>query len=86
MKARLVQLKGQLTSLHKGALSISYYVDRVKSLCDSLAIAGHPITDFDLVLHLLNGLGPEFDPDVYGITSRSDVLSLKDVQALLMAH
>lgn len=85
-KARLLQLKGQLNSLHKGALFVSDYVDKVKSLCDSLAIAGHPLTDFDLVLHLLNGLGPEFDPVVSGITSRSDVLSLEEIQALLMSH
>ncbi|XP_062119470.1 uncharacterized protein LOC133833878 [Humulus lupulus] len=42
--------------------------------------------DQDVVLLLLNGLGPEFDPMVSGITSRSDTLSLEEIQALLMSH
>ena len=85
-KARLLQLKTQLSNSHKGTMSISDYIDKLKTICDSLAIAGHPITDFDLILYLLNGLGPEFDSVVSGITSRSDSLSLEEVQALLMSH
>ncbi|XP_060957927.1 retrovirus-related Pol polyprotein from transposon RE2 isoform X2 [Cannabis sativa] len=85
-KARLLQLKCQLTNLQKGNLSISDYVDKIKFVCDSLAIAGHPVNDFDLILHLLNGLGPEFDSVVSSITSRSENLSLEEVQALLMSH
>uniref|UniRef100_A0A803NKT0 Integrase catalytic domain-containing protein n=1 Tax=Cannabis sativa TaxID=3483 RepID=A0A803NKT0_CANSA len=85
-KARLLQLKSQLTNLQKGNMSISDYVDKIKSICDSLAIAGHPVHDFDLVLHLLNGLGPEFDSVISSITSRSDTLSLEEVQALLISH
>ncbi|XP_062094329.1 uncharacterized protein LOC133800388 [Humulus lupulus] len=39
-------------------------------------IAGHSITDLDMILHLLNVLGPKFDSIVFGITSRSDTLSV----------
>uniref|UniRef100_A0A803P3U5 Retrovirus-related Pol polyprotein from transposon TNT 1-94-like beta-barrel domain-containing protein n=1 Tax=Cannabis sativa TaxID=3483 RepID=A0A803P3U5_CANSA len=85
-KARLLQLKSQLSNIQKGNQSISDYVDKIKVLCDSLAIAGHPISDLDLVLHLLNGLGPEFDSVVSGITTRSDNVSRKEVQALLLSH
>uniref|UniRef100_A0A803PJW7 GAG-pre-integrase domain-containing protein n=1 Tax=Cannabis sativa TaxID=3483 RepID=A0A803PJW7_CANSA len=85
-KARLLQLKCQLTNLQKGNLSISDYVDKIKSVCDSLAIAGYPVHDFDLILHLLNGLGPEFHSVESSITSRSENLSLEEVQALLMSH
>lgn len=42
------------------------------------------VNDDDLELQLLNGLGPEYDPVVSGITSSSK--SLEEIQALLMAH
>ena len=85
-KARLLQLKGQLSHIQKGSLTIFDYVDKIKNICDSLAVAGHPISDFDLILHLLDGLGPEYDPVVSGLTSRGDTLSLEEVQALLLSH
>ncbi|XP_062075736.1 uncharacterized protein LOC133779850 [Humulus lupulus] len=82
----LVTLTFLASFIYKGSLAISDYVDKVKSLVDALAIAGSIISDQDIVLQLLDGLGPEFDPVVLGITSRSDFLSLEVVQALLMSH
>uniref|UniRef100_A0A803Q1E5 Uncharacterized protein n=1 Tax=Cannabis sativa TaxID=3483 RepID=A0A803Q1E5_CANSA len=60
--------------------------NHVQCLADSLAIVGSNISDQDVVLQILNGLGAEFDPVVSGITSKSDSLSLDEVQALLMSH
>uniref|UniRef100_A0A803PIH1 Retroviral polymerase SH3-like domain-containing protein n=1 Tax=Cannabis sativa TaxID=3483 RepID=A0A803PIH1_CANSA len=51
-KARLLQLKIQFSTLKKGGLSISDYVDKMQSITDSLAIAGSPIPDQDFVLQL----------------------------------
>uniref|UniRef100_A0A803NN30 Retrotransposon Copia-like N-terminal domain-containing protein n=1 Tax=Cannabis sativa TaxID=3483 RepID=A0A803NN30_CANSA len=85
-KAQLLQLKSQLSNMHKGNQSISNDVDKIKVLFYSLTVVGHLISNFDLILHLLNGLGPEFDSVVSGITSRSDNLSLEEVQALLMSY
>ncbi|XP_060959344.1 uncharacterized protein LOC133030571 [Cannabis sativa] len=45
-----------------------------------------PVDDQDLVLQLLNGLGRKFDSVVSGITSRSDALTVEEVQALLLTH
>ncbi|KAM6577282.1 hypothetical protein CsatB_029119 [Cannabis sativa] len=85
-KARQLQLKGQFSHVHKGNLPISDFIDKVQSIADSLAIAGSPVDDQDLILQILNGLGPEFDSVVSGITSRSDILTVEDVQALLLSH
>uniref|UniRef100_A0A803PJV9 Retrovirus-related Pol polyprotein from transposon RE1 n=1 Tax=Cannabis sativa TaxID=3483 RepID=A0A803PJV9_CANSA len=85
-KARLLQLKSQFSTLRKGGQSISDFSDKVQSIADSLAIAGSPIQDQDLILQLLNGLGPEYDSVVSGITARSDDLTFEEVQSLLLAH
>ncbi|XP_060968708.1 uncharacterized protein LOC133036212 [Cannabis sativa] len=64
----------------------SDYVDKVQSLSNSIITAGSSISDQDLILQLLNGLGPENGSFVSGITSRSDDLTIEEVQALVMAH
>uniref|UniRef100_A0A803Q6A3 Retrotransposon Copia-like N-terminal domain-containing protein n=1 Tax=Cannabis sativa TaxID=3483 RepID=A0A803Q6A3_CANSA len=85
-KARLLQLMGQFSHVHKGSLSISEYVEKVQTIADALTVAGAPVQDQDLVLQVLNGLGPDFDSVVSGITARSDDLSIDEVQALLLSH
>uniref|UniRef100_A0A803NLQ8 Integrase catalytic domain-containing protein n=1 Tax=Cannabis sativa TaxID=3483 RepID=A0A803NLQ8_CANSA len=60
--------------IQKGNLSIADYFDKVKVLGDTLSIAGHPIDESDLIMHLLNGLGPEYDPVVVHATSLVDDL------------
>uniref|UniRef100_A0A803PRX7 Reverse transcriptase Ty1/copia-type domain-containing protein n=1 Tax=Cannabis sativa TaxID=3483 RepID=A0A803PRX7_CANSA len=85
-KARMLQLKNQFSTIHKGGQSISDYVDKIQAIADSLAVAESPILYQDLILQLLNGLGPAYDPIVSGITARSDVLTFEEVQALLLAH
>uniref|UniRef100_A0A803NTD2 Uncharacterized protein n=1 Tax=Cannabis sativa TaxID=3483 RepID=A0A803NTD2_CANSA len=54
-------------------------VDKVKSICDSLAIAGYVVSNEDLELQLLNGLGSEYDSVVSGITSSTESKSLEEI-------
>uniref|UniRef100_A0A803PBY2 Uncharacterized protein n=1 Tax=Cannabis sativa TaxID=3483 RepID=A0A803PBY2_CANSA len=79
-KARQLEHKRQFSLVHKGNLPIFKFIDKVQ------AIAASPIDDQDLVLQVLNGLGPEFDFVVSGITSRSDALTIEKVHALLLSH
>ncbi|KAF4384398.1 hypothetical protein F8388_004631 [Cannabis sativa] len=85
-KARILQIKSQLSTIQKGNLSISDYLDKVKILADSLSVAGTPMEENDLIMHLLNGLGPEFDPVVVHVTSLVDDLSLESIQSLLLTN
>ena len=55
-------------------------------LPDSLSIAGHPMDESDIIMHLLNGLGLEYDPVVVLVTSLVDNLSLESIQSLLLTH
>ncbi|KAF4403314.1 hypothetical protein G4B88_007960 [Cannabis sativa] len=85
-KARILQIKSQLSTIQKENLSISDYLDKVKLLADSLSVAGTPMEESDLIMHLLNGLGLEFDPVVVHVTSLVDDLSLESIQSLLLTH
>ena len=55
-----MQLKEELTLIQRGNRSITYYIHAVKALANKIAIIDHPISDDDLTLYVLNGLGPDF--------------------------
>ena len=55
-----MQLKEELTLIQWGDWSITENLHVVKALADEIAIIDHSISDDDLTLYVLNGLGPNF--------------------------
>ncbi|KAH6766963.1 hypothetical protein C2S52_017946 [Perilla frutescens var. hirtella] len=60
-RAKLMQIKFQLQTLKKGGLSMKEYLNKIKSCCDILGSAGERLSDENHVLHILAGLGPEYN-------------------------
>lgn len=85
-KARLMQYKYQLQTLRKGSLSMREYLNKVKTYCDILAFVGQKLTEEEQVLHVLSGLGSEYDLVMVTITSKIEPFSLKDTQALFLRY
>ena len=79
-----MQLKLELQNTKKGNLSMTDYLQKIKSLTDSLAAAAQPIPEPDLILHILGGLSFEYESFVTSVTTRSDDLSLEDLNAMLL--
>ena len=52
-KPTRMQLKAQLQSLTKGSMLILDYVEKKRSIVNSLAINLHPISDEDLISYIL---------------------------------
>ncbi|KAL5822962.1 hypothetical protein ACOSQ4_020862 [Xanthoceras sorbifolium] len=84
--AKVLQVKQQLQSARKGSSSISEFVLRVKGLGTSLRSAGQTVTDQDLLLCVLNGLGHEYDPVVVMLSQQQLTMSLHEAQYMLMIH
>lgn len=57
-RSRVLQLKQQFQTLKKGGLSVTDYLDKMKSIADSLEAIAQPVTEYDLCNQILNGLGP----------------------------
>ena len=55
-----MQLKEELTLIQRGDRLITEYLHIVKALANEIAIIDHSISDDDLTLYVLNGLGPNF--------------------------
>jgi len=58
----------------------------IEMLANELAITNHPISDDDLILYILNGLGPEFREITAPIRARDTSLKFKDLHDLLVGH
>ena len=85
-KARTLQLRFMLQSLKKCALNTNDYVLKMRNIADMLSISGKLVSDEDLILYILGGLGPEFEIIVVNITFRFEAISLQEVHCLLESH
>ena len=50
----------QLFDLQKGSQTVDAYLESVKTIADSLAQIDQPVSDSDLVVATLHGLGPDY--------------------------
>lgn len=83
--ARAVQVRIDLTTTKKRDLSASDYFRKVKGLASDLAAIGSPLSNDETITYLLAGLGPDYNPFVTSMTTKSEALSLDDVYAYMMA-
>ena len=84
-KARLLHLRFLLQTMKKGSLSIEDYFLKMKTIAQDLMLAGQSVSDDELVLYILEGLGSEFDSVVVNLTSK-DPVTLPEAQFLLQTQ
>ena len=56
---------------------MSDFILKIKGIADSLTTAGQTMTDQDIIMSVLHGLGVEYDSAVMYITARQDLMTLK---------
>ncbi|KDO39845.1 hypothetical protein CISIN_1g045423mg, partial [Citrus sinensis] len=83
-EARVLRLRYELNTIKNEALSIEDYCIKMKSIADELASAGSPITEKDLMLTILNGLGSGYRDIATFITGSK--MEFDDAYALLLTH
>jgi gag-polypeptide of LTR copia-type len=84
-RARRAELRRSLQNVTKGGQNCSDYCQQIRSIADELAFIGSPVTDEDLVLHVLGGLGSDYNALVAAANAK-DNLSFVELQAMLMSH
>ncbi|KAF5454397.1 hypothetical protein F2P56_024066, partial [Juglans regia] len=85
-RTRIMQLKDQLNSLNRGSNNITEYLQQVKCTADELALVDSPLTNDDLMLYILNGLGSEFRDIAAPIRTRETPFTFKELHDLLVSH
>ena len=85
-RMRAMQLKEDLTLIQKGNRSIQEYLHAVKALANEIALIDHPISDDDLTLYILHGLGFDFREIAAPIRAREKSLTFEELHDLLVGH
>jgi hypothetical protein len=81
-----MQLKESLTLLQKGDRSISNYMQVVRTTVDELAMIDTPLSNDDITLYVLNGLGTDCKDIIAPIRTRETSLTFEELQDILTPH
>ncbi|KAJ4766113.1 Copia protein [Rhynchospora pubera] len=84
--ARVLDLKLQLQTAKRGNSSCAQYIQQMQTLADRLRSIGETVTDTDLVIYTLQGLGTKFDTFVTTFSMRGSSPSMAEFSNLLLAH
>ncbi|KAK4424666.1 Retrovirus-related Pol polyprotein from transposon RE1, partial [Sesamum alatum] len=87
-RARIVQIRVDLATTKKLDLSTADYFRKIKGLSSEMAAAemaaaGNALRDDEVIAYLLAGLGPDYDPFVTSMTTKSEPLTLDEVYSHL---
>jgi hypothetical protein len=85
-RTRVMQLKEDLTLSNRGSRTVTEFLQGIKVIADELAIIDHPVSDDDLTLYILNGLGIEFREIAAPIRARETSLKFEEIHDLLVSH
>lgn len=83
---RVMQLQKELVLSQHGIHLVSEFLHSIKATIDELALINTPLTNDNLTLHVLNGLGAEFHDIVAIIRARETSLTFKELHDLLIGH
>ncbi|XP_073261299.1 uncharacterized protein [Populus alba] len=84
--ARIMQLRKDLTFIQKGSRMVFEFLHAVMMISDELSLIDAPVSDDDLTLYVLNGLGSEFKDMVAPIHMREIALYFAELHDLLIGH
>jgi hypothetical protein len=85
-RARIVQIRIELTTTKKRDLSVADYFHQIKGFTSELAAADAPLRDEDVIAYLLAGLGPDYDSFITSMTTKTGALTLDNVYNYFMSY
>ncbi|KAJ1699274.1 hypothetical protein LUZ63_007786 [Rhynchospora breviuscula] len=84
--AKVLELKLQLQTLKKGGNTCTQFLQLMQGIADRLRSIGSPVSEQDLVVYTLQGLGSEFDNFVTAFSMRSQATSMAELQSFLLTY
>lgn len=85
-RTRVMQLKEELSLSTRGSRTVSEFLQGINVIADELVIIDHPVSDDDLTLYILNGLGNEFREIAAPIRAHETSLRFEEIHDLLVSH
>jgi hypothetical protein len=84
-RAHVVNTRLALATTYKGAMTVTEYIGKMRSLGEEMVAAGRPLEDEELVEYILTGLDEEYDLVVSSVISRFDSISVSELNSQLLA-
>lgn len=81
-----VELRFKLQTTEKGNLDCGAYLSCLQTVADELRSTGSTVSDPDLVMYAMAGLGEEYNPLVTVLTAQPTALSLADLLGHLLTY
>ncbi|KAK3004360.1 hypothetical protein RJ639_020191 [Escallonia herrerae] len=78
-QTRIISLQDQLASITKDSRPVTDYLRDIRSIADELATAGAAITNVQLIVRILQGLGSEYKAISAAIRSRETTISYEEL-------
>ncbi|XP_070015851.1 uncharacterized protein [Nicotiana sylvestris] len=85
-QTRIFSLRDRLARLTKDSRPVTDYLHQVRSICDELATAGAPVSNAELIVKILSGLGFEFRELSSAIRARDSTISYEELYEKLLDH
>ncbi|KAK6159819.1 hypothetical protein DH2020_003200 [Rehmannia glutinosa] len=82
-RGRVVSLKAKLAKNPKGNKSVTEFLHEMRSIADDLALAQSPISEEDLVVHIITQLGDEFNSIVAALRVRETPVAFSELSDIL---
>ncbi|XP_026417544.1 uncharacterized protein LOC113313034 [Papaver somniferum] len=83
--AHSIQLRTKLQSLKLGSRTITQFLGEIKKLSDQLSTAGSPVSDDELIVLILNGIGTDYAFST-SIHVRNPPVSFDELHNLLLSE
>ncbi|KAL9689406.1 hypothetical protein QQ045_009791 [Rhodiola kirilowii] len=83
-RARLQQLKSSLQSLSKGSLSMMEYIEKKRSIVDSLTECEYMVSNDDFLACILQGLDSSYGPFKTAVNMRIEPIDPDELTGLLL--
>ena len=76
----------KLQTLRKDGLLVGEYIQKLKSICNSLATIGELVFEKDHLIYLFSGLDREYNPSVTSIQNRSNQPTIEQIHSQLLSY
>ncbi|KAL4563316.1 hypothetical protein LXL04_027356 [Taraxacum kok-saghyz] len=83
-RATRMAMKHQLQTLSKGSMSMIDYIEKKRTIADSLAENLTPVSTEDLIGYILQGLDSSYGPFTSAVMLKDDIASVDDLVGLLL--
>lgn len=78
-RSRVLSLKTKLAQNPKGTKPVATFLNEMRAIADELALTQNPVSDDDLIVHIITQLGNDYGPIVAAIKVRETAISFSDL-------